>query len=107
MSQKTKKFQRKKEDFICENCGFTVKGTGFTNHCPKCLYSKHVDTNPGDRKNECHGILKPIASLYSRDSYTIQHECQVCGEKVKVKASADDNIDLLISLTSNIMYDSK
>ena len=26
-----------------------MKGNGYTNHCPKCLWSKHVDINPGDR----------------------------------------------------------
>ena len=40
------KFKRKKENFVCENCGAEVKGDGFTNHCPKCLYSKHVDIFP-------------------------------------------------------------
>ncbi|HCR42265.1 TPA: hypothetical protein DIV45_02815, partial [Patescibacteria group bacterium] len=38
-----KNFIRTKEDFTCENCGHRVKGSGYTNHCPKCLYSQHVD----------------------------------------------------------------
>ena len=29
----TKKFQRNKEDFICEKCGLEVEGNGYTNHC--------------------------------------------------------------------------
>jgi len=29
----TKKFQRNKEDFICEKCGLEVEGNGCTNHC--------------------------------------------------------------------------
>ena len=36
-------FIRKTEDFICENCGAVVVGNGYTNHCPACLYSKHVE----------------------------------------------------------------
>ena len=38
------------EDFICENCGKDVEKSSYTarDHCPYCLYSKHVDINPGD-----------------------------------------------------------
>ncbi|MFN2146641.1 MAG: RNHCP domain-containing protein, partial [Anaerolineales bacterium] len=36
------KFQRRIEYFICEHCGAEVSGVGFTNHCPVCLWSKHV-----------------------------------------------------------------
>jgi len=54
------KFKKRKEDFFCENCGENVSGDGFTNHCPKCLWSKHVDVFPGDRKGSCNGLMKPI-----------------------------------------------
>ncbi|MEA1909889.1 MAG: RNHCP domain-containing protein, partial [Patescibacteria group bacterium] len=55
-----KNFIKTTEDFTCEHCGYNVKGTGYTNHCPKCLYSKHVDDVPGDRKNKCNGLMAPI-----------------------------------------------
>ncbi|MEK7158524.1 MAG: RNHCP domain-containing protein, partial [Patescibacteria group bacterium] len=42
-------FQRRVEDFTCESCGAQVTGDGYTNHCPQCLVSKHVDVYPGDR----------------------------------------------------------
>ena len=50
------------EEFVCENCGAKVKKLGYScrNHCPECLHSKHVDKNPGDRDEECHGLLEPI-----------------------------------------------
>ena len=50
------------EEFICENCGKNVPKLGYSrrNHCPWCLHSKHVDINPGDRAEECHGDLEPI-----------------------------------------------
>ncbi|MGC8981457.1 MAG: RNHCP domain-containing protein [Minisyncoccia bacterium] len=54
-----KKFQRRIEDFRCERCGTFVKGTGYIDHCPNCLWSKHVDINPGDRKANCGGMMKP------------------------------------------------
>lgn len=50
-----KKFQRQIEDFVCEKCGKEVKGDGYTDHCPRCLRSKHVDVNPGDRRSKCNG----------------------------------------------------
>ena len=50
------------EEFICEHCGKKVEKLGYScrNHCNHCLYSKHVDKNPGDRQEECHGLLEPI-----------------------------------------------
>lgn len=103
--QKTKKFQRKVEDFTCEHCGYFVTGSGYTNHCPKCLYSKHVDNNPGDRANDCKALMKPIAALYSNGSYTIQQQCTICGDKVRVKANSNDDTTLLIELTTHVLYD--
>jgi hypothetical protein len=55
-----KLFTKTVEDFVCEHCGEKVVGDGYTNHCPKCLWSKHVDINPGDRASECQGMMKPI-----------------------------------------------
>ena len=55
-----KQFNRKKENFVCENCGEKVEGNGYTNHCPNCLWSKHVDINPGDRQEECKGLMVPV-----------------------------------------------
>ena len=50
------------EEFICENCGKKVKKLGYScrNHCNYCLHSKHVDINPGDRSENCHGTLEPV-----------------------------------------------
>ena len=57
-----KKFNMIDEVFTCENCGKNVDKLNYTarDHCPYCLYSKHVDINPGDRMNECKGLLEPI-----------------------------------------------
>ena len=53
----TAQFTRKIEDFTCVVCGTEVKGNGYTNHCPECLSSLHVDVNPGDRASDCHGVM--------------------------------------------------
>ena len=66
-----KQFTKRDESFICENCGKEVGELGYTSrdHCPHCLYSKHVDINPGDRLNTCKGLLKPIGiEKFKKDS---------------------------------------
>ena len=73
-----KKFNMIDEEFICEHCGAFVKKLNYTarDHCPNCLYSKHVDINPGDRMNKCLGLLKPIGIEKYRDSYKIIYKCE-------------------------------
>lgn len=86
-----KKFSRCIEDFVCESCGEEVKGNGYTNHCPFCLYSKHIDKNPGDRKNICLGLMEPIAVEEKNKKYIIVHQCMKCGE-VKRNQSAENDL---------------
>ncbi len=79
-------------------CGTSVKGTGYTNHCPNCLWSTHVDINPGDRASGCKGLMKPHSVVYERgDNYTIIHKCLKCGETKRVRARPDDRRDALAS----------
>jgi RNHCP domain len=85
-----KQFFRNVENFTCSNCGLHVKGNGYTDHCPKCLWSKHVDVNPGDRASECKGMMKPIRVLPGRKNTTIDYICTKCGMKKSVEASKDD-----------------
>ena len=55
---------------------------------------------PGDRKEECHGILRPIkVELNSKKGYVIIYKCEKCGKIRKNKSAEDDNMDLLIKLT--------
>lgn len=95
-----KKFQKRKEDFICEKCGAYVKGNGYTDHCPVCLWSKHVDINPGDRKSKCGGLMEPIGLEIKNNEYIIYYRCTKCGYEHRVKASPDDNWEILIKLSS-------
>ena len=48
-----KRFNMIDEEFICENCHQKVSKLNYTarDHCPYCLYSIHIDINPGDRLN--------------------------------------------------------
>jgi rubrerythrin len=92
------KFTRTIEDFICGNCGAKVKGNGYTNHCPVCLWSKHVDVNPGDRMNSCGGMMKPVAVELNHNEYILIHKCQKCGIEKKNKTSPEDNFESLLKL---------
>ena len=88
----TQNFKRQIEDFTCENCGELVVGNGFTNHCPRCLFSKHVDINPGDRAEECGGLMEPIEVGLEKDKYVITQKCLKCGRIWQNEASAGDDI---------------
>jgi hypothetical protein len=96
-----KKFQRKIENFVCENCGEKVEGDGYTNHCPKCLWSKHVDINPGDRQAVCGGMMKPIGIENKADVFYVVQECVKCGHIRRNKLAKGDSFDEAIKLFNN------
>lgn len=87
-----KKFQKTVEDFWCANCGTEVLGNGYTNHCPKCLFSRHVDINPGDRLNPCGGLMKPINIESKSGEFVIIHKCERCGEEKRNKSKPEDQL---------------
>jgi len=91
-----KKFTRTIEDFVCHHCGKSVKGNGYTDHCPWCLWSRHVDVNPGDRMANCHGDMEPETVEYRTQEYLIYYTCTKCGYNYRVKAAKDDNLDELV-----------
>lgn len=96
-----KKFNMIDEEFICENCNKEVPKLNYTarDHCPFCLCSKHVDINPGDRMNNCHGLLKPIGIEKFKDTYKIIYKCEKCNALHKNIIASDDNMDLIIELS--------
>ncbi len=96
----TRKFQRTKEDFTCEHCGSFVHGSGYTNHCPQCLWSKHVDVNPGDRQATCQGPMKPVSVETKSGEYIILHRCVSCGFEKRNKAAKDDSFDAILQLSN-------
>ncbi len=86
------KFKRNKEDFTCDRCGTAVIGDGFTNHCPHCLFSKHVDVNPGDRASTCQGMMKPVRVEGTQKRYMIIHVCERCKYQKANMVAADDDM---------------
>jgi len=95
------------QPFTCRECGAEVqplRGGGYRNHCPACLCSLHVDVNPGDRANDCGGVMEPVgAELTGKKGWVIVHRCRRCGEVRRNKAAlADpvqpDDLDALASV---------
>ena len=104
----TKRFTKNDSGFICANCKKEVLPLKYTsrNHCPFCLWSLHVDVNPGDRANPCGGQMEPIsAQPDAKKGFVIVHRCRRCGEIRRNRAAHEaatqpDNKRLLIALTA-------
>lgn len=81
--------------FVCEHCGAHVEpltNGSYRNHCPFCLYSKHVDEAPGDRQSACRGLMRPTGLVYRRNKgYQLVHQCLKCGV-VRVNKVAVDTV---------------
>lgn len=106
-SMEQKQFQKNDSGFLCTHCGREVPPLGYTsrNHCPHCLWSLHVDLNPGDRANPCGGAMEPIsAAPDARHGFVVYHRCTRCGEVRRNKAAYGgengDDLSLLIKLTA-------
>ncbi len=101
---------RKKENrgFVCAHCGMDVlplSNGSYRNHCPFCLYSKHLDLQPGDRASTCGSLMKPIGLKYnSTKGFQIVHRCMRCRtvrlNKIATNTVQPDDIELLIRLRS-------
>lgn len=95
-------FIARQEPFVCENCGEDVaplQSGSYRNHCPKCLFSKHVDDKgPGDRKSTCKGLMKPVGLDYRKNKgWMIVHHCQKCGKQIPNIAACDDDMTVVSS----------
>jgi hypothetical protein len=75
-----------------------VQGSGFTNHCPHCLWSRHVDINPGDRAASCRGLMEPVAIELKSGEKIIVHRCLSCGELRRNKAAAEDRLEAMLKI---------
>jgi len=115
--EKRLKLEEKKGGFRCCNCGQWVPftefmGTEHRNHCPFCLWSKHVDLEkPGDRKSKCQAGMKPIGLTFKHegvDKYgrlrqgelMLIHECTGCGKISINRIAADDNEEMILKVFS-------
>ena len=89
--------------FTCIHCRQTVSlsafGTQHRNHCPFCLWSRHVDEEIGDRRCPCRSPMEPIALEVRRDGeWAIVHRCAGCGILRTNRIAGDDHVLTLLSL---------
>jgi len=82
------------EGFVCRHCGTEVRplaNGSCRNHCPHCLWSKHLDVVPGDRSARCGGMMAPVAVQHdARRGWMIVHRCTRCGAVRRNKAALND-----------------
>lgn len=79
---------------------------GYRNHCPVCLYSKHVDVMPGDRASACGGLMPPVRLEHrSGKGLVVVHRCRRCGlerpNRVATDTAQPDDLDTLARLASD------
>ncbi|MEG2310784.1 MAG: RNHCP domain-containing protein [Clostridia bacterium] len=97
-------FKKNDEQFICKNCGKKVEKLKYTSrdHCPFCLYSLHIDITPGDRQNECLGLLIPQnVENTSKKGQVIIYKCSKCGKKIKNIIAYDDDKNEIYKIVEN------
>lgn len=105
MPENSRRFTRRQEDFTCAQCGRLVAGTGYTNHCPHCLWSRHVDESPGDRLATCHGMMMPVGALHERGEFVVVQRCVECGHVWRNRAAPGDHKDALFALMGKPVTD--
>ncbi len=89
--------------FTCIRCKSAVNGvswgTSHRNHCPRCLWSRHLDEEPGDRACACRGAMEPIGIEVRRDGeWAIIHRCSGCGVLRTNRIAGDDHELALLGL---------
>lgn len=100
------RMQPRNEGFTCEHCGKIVSpvsyGGSYRNHCPYCLYSKHVDSDvPGDRAANCGGLMAPIGVFTRRTGeHVLVHRCDRCGLERYNRIAGDDDFELVTKLST-------
>ncbi|MFZ1735891.1 MAG: RNHCP domain-containing protein [Candidatus Moraniibacteriota bacterium] len=94
----SKFFQKRVEDFSCGHCAAAVSGDGYTNHCPHCLWSRHVDIHPGDRLSRCGELMEPVSAFLEHGEWQVQHHCLSCGYEKKNRLAADDDMSVLAKI---------
>jgi hypothetical protein len=105
-------------DFICVHCqnlvsaGYVVAGVNNRNHCPYCLWSRHLDwRRAGDRLSACKGSMQPIGltvkktrqkyGLRSQGELMLIHRCLECGKIAINRIAADDDSQRVVGIFDN------
>jgi len=102
--------KQENDGFTCQNCGEKVApqtNGSYRNHCPFCLYSLHIDINPGDRQSDCLGLMRPSAVDYNtQKGWQIRHICEKCGfarnNLVADSGEQPDDFELVLKIITDI-----
>ncbi len=103
------------QDFKCKQCGAfviadrTLSGVNNRNHCPICLWSRHVDQDiPGDRKAQCKSRMQPLGltvkhtvkryGMEKGGELMLVHRCKGCGKHSINRIAADDDTQAVYRL---------
>ena len=106
LNQKTNFLVPEKEKYTCEHCGRVVEGGRYNNHCPHCLWSKHLDEElPGDRASKCRALMEPIGVTQKKGEWRIIHKCTRCYKYTVVDSAPKDDFDLIIQLIKKSLPD--
>ena len=95
-------FTKTVENFICEHCNHTNNGSGFTDHCEQCLWSKHVDIDPGDRAQSCGGMMEPVETETKNTELRIKNKCVKCGFERWAPLLPQDNFDVVLAVSKKM-----
>lgn len=113
LSRTTRLFERRgpaapaDPGFTCAYCGAYVScdpllaGVQNRNHCPYCLWSRHLDwREAGDRLAGCRAPMRPVGfttkrgrNKYARErdgELMLIHRCEACGHFSINRIAADD-----------------
>tara|TARA_B100000683_G_C12442810_1_gene536864 strand:- start:322 stop:804 length:483 start_codon:yes stop_codon:yes gene_type:complete len=84
------------ESFVCGHCGKDVPigDVMIRDHCPFCLWGRHLDNIPGDRAADCGGLMKPLSFSVLGGTRWIHYECTKCSHQFRVRAHPDDTLEL-------------
>jgi len=103
------------QGFTCRHCNMYVScapelaGVQNRNHCPHCLWSRHLDGRvAGDRRSACRAAMRPIGltTKLRRNKYASErdgelmviHRCTVCAKVAVNRIAADDSAAALLEL---------
>ena len=105
MSNQSRRHDRRNEanGFTCIRCKLQVPGqswgTKHRNHCPSCLWSRHVDETPGDRASPCRAPMEPVGiEVKQEGEWAIIHRCTGCGTLKANRIAGDDAERALLGL---------
>ncbi|HEV8565032.1 MAG TPA: RNHCP domain-containing protein [Actinomycetota bacterium] len=105
MSRDRRRLERRHESnsFRCHHCRVVVStravGTDHRNHCPNCLWSRHLDDSPGDRSVDCGSLMEPIAiSVRGQGEWVLIHRCTGCEALHLNRTAGDDDPLVLLKL---------